>query len=730
MTEPLKLAINRVLGLSEALQAALLEDDRSYYVGDQKFDEDYLVVHITQFDIFLINIDKTPRFPQRFSYSLIFDAIQRSEIEVLEMQWEPQVYLPLEGLAEKKRLKALSRFDIIAPLVRDLNDTLCNSYGDELFQKIITATGRSKQYVYDTFNAYLYYGQRIAALALPIGRCINHIPKAVRRIWVKQGRPNEKAARGKKLNEYDYESFLKAKRLYSRRNGPTLTAAFKQMTRKYYFATRTRNDTRLARQTGRTYKVTLLPPTERPSYNQFYYWMQKQYDGKLPKRDKSQKNPTEFRKDLAGRTGDADINIISFGQVFEIDETPFDTELVSVFDKSRSTRIGKATLYFVIDKFTKYIVGLYITTESPSYKTVRQALFNACRDKTQFLEELGLNPQAFKWSFSGVPLILLVDNAEFRNRISEGALTDLQTIVKFARAGRGDDKPNIEQLFNVFREYFQGQSSLQSKSLADIAKQLARRHASLTIRELYIIAAVYANYHNNARLIPNYQMERAMIQDNVKPIPAELCKWCSMYRPGFTVHYSDAELYLKLLEKGEVSIHQQGIHFLGTGLWYNCEWTLEQGFQDQRTSRNKVPSFPCRYNANFVDFIFIDTDAGLKVATLDHKFRAFSGLSFHEVKAQLQQQSHEADEWSDVQLESQLGVYQLMEDIFQHAQNEKAVSAIPDLAKINDNRQFESLLNRFSDVNRLIQSSAQYFLPPSTPEQDDDTSNDEFYEDD
>ena len=98
------LQINRVLALRDELQ----NSEQVYRIGNISFAEDYLVVmvDIPLNQIFLVNIDSTPKFPLSVDYSLVCSAIKRGELEVLEMEWQREVYLPLEDLPEsrKKRL--------------------------------------------------------------------------------------------------------------------------------------------------------------------------------------------------------------------------------------------------------------------------------------------------------------------------------------------------------------------------------------------------------------------------------------------------------------------------------------------------------------------------------------------------------------------------------------------------------------------------------------------------
>jgi hypothetical protein len=63
------------------------------------------------------------------------------------------------------------------------------------------------------------------------------------------------------------------------------------------------------------------------------------------------------------------------GSVYQIDSTTTDVQLVNRLDRTRN--IGKPTVHFVIDKFTRKIVGQYVSINEPSWVALKMALFDA-----------------------------------------------------------------------------------------------------------------------------------------------------------------------------------------------------------------------------------------------------------------------------------------------------------------------------------------------------------------
>lgn len=691
------------------------ELEETLVIGAEPIDEDYLVimVDVGMNQVFMINLDSTARFPISVPYDELMTTIDDGLVIMADMQLDPRLLMDEESLSPGFKKKANQRYKDILPLILDLEAVLRCRYGDKAFKKACKDSGRSKQYIYDSFYSFLRNGCRKWGLGIPQGKDANHIPKQ-RKLMVKQGSSNEDIPRGKLLDEQDYKIFEEGKKLYQKTSGLCIRKVLRRLWEKYYWRTRVKLSAQQRRLSGEKYEIELLPPDERPTYWQFHYWLRKEFGGSLPKRDRSRANATEYAANQAGRPGDSFVHVTAPGQCYMLDETPFDVEIVSIFDTTRSTKLGKPTLYFVRDTFSWAIVGLYITTQNPSYATAKEALFNAIRDKKGFLEEIGSPVKPEEWPMQGVPLSLLVDNAEFRNTLSEGVITDLPVTVKFGRPGRGDDKGHVESLFHAFNSFFKGDSkSLQSQSPRDIALQTARKHACLTLNELYIIASVFIVHYNDKRLSENYPINRVMVKDGVRPTPNQLHAWGMTYRPGGLIDMSEDEAYLRLMEKGTVSVHKTHILLKEIGLHYNCQWMIAEGIQDRLPKKNSAKPYSCRYHRGFLDHIFICTPDGLQMATLDNKDQRFSGLSLAEIKDQKAWEKKDHALLREDELNSLVTAERFLRDWLQYAASQKHPASMPSISTIKDNRKNESIFDRIQQANRIAQAFQHEHLQPS-----------------
>jgi transposase InsO family protein len=688
------------------------DTDETIVIGKEEIEEDYLIVMIDVGinQVFMINLDQTARFPICVKYNDLLASIDNETVELIDIEFDPRILLDEDSMNKGFKEKAERRYKDILPLIINIEETIRNSRGDKLFVDAAKAAGKKPNYIYDTFYSFLRSGCRKWGLGLPQGKDANREHKE-REYSVKVG-PRTETPQGKVLDKKDIKAFEWGEKLYTKTNGPSLVKTMNAIERKFYFKSKSKLSAHQRRQTGELHGIQLKAPDEIPTLAQFKYWITKKYDGSLPKRDKKRKNKTEYLANNAGRAGDGFMHVTAPGQMYQLDETPFDEEVVSIFDETRSTKLGKATLYFVRDTWSWAIAGVYITTENPSYSTAKEALFNAIRNKEQFLKEIGSPIDPKDWLIEGAPQCLLVDNAEFNNTLSEGAVSDLPITIKFGRAGRGDDKGHIESMFHAFSTFFTGVSKAhQTKSSRDIALQIARKNACLTVNELYIIASVYIAHFNNKKLSKNYPINQVMVRDGVEPIPNQCLAWGLRYRPGGFTDLTEEEVYLRLFEKGEVSIRNRCIYLKGLQLHYNCSWILQEGLQDDHKNK-KWASFSCRFFRGLLDVIYVCTPEGLKIATLDFQDNRFEGLSSVEIKEQRKLEKDSGLPARQEEKNSIATMDQFLMDFLTHAKNQRIASSMPNIATIKDSRKDESIFDRIQQLNRMAAVVKQHMVFP------------------
>ena len=122
-----------------------------------------------------------------------------------------------------------------------------------------------------------------------------------------------------------------------------------------------------------------VPDTEIPSIWQFKHF----YEREFPKVTQltARSNPILYNKDIRALHSTVNTQVLGPGSRYEIDATIADIYLVS--DSDRACIVGRPTIYFVVDVFSRIVVGFYIGFENASYVTAMQALQVAMTDKVE-----------------------------------------------------------------------------------------------------------------------------------------------------------------------------------------------------------------------------------------------------------------------------------------------------------------------------------------------------------
>ena len=127
------------------------------------------------------------------------------------------------------------------------------------------------------------------------------------------------------------------------------------------------------------YKATFgaVPTEELPTIMQLRHFYRREYK---PLDAVVKRTPKHiYNKDVRPLHSTSTAETLGPGSRFQIDATIADVYLVSATNRKRI--VGRPVIYFIIDVFSRLIVGIYIGFEGPSYVSAMQALSNAARTK-------------------------------------------------------------------------------------------------------------------------------------------------------------------------------------------------------------------------------------------------------------------------------------------------------------------------------------------------------------
>lgn len=645
--------------------------------------------------VFLMNYENKPRKPSLFPMTTILSWIETNLITTAEMKLEALYYLADSQIKDKTLEKRNKRFKAIHPIIENLEEFLLSVYDSKLVSEAAKQAGVTRYQIYQWAYLYLRRGQTKNALLPKYQRCPGKKRKST---GARLGRPPSSPDAPQKLKTSEDERNLKRvlEKYYFVPGAPPLSEAWEHFLALHYAAEK--------------YLIPggkiefRLPQGEKnyPPLSQFKSWKDTFVRETGINPDRLRMSKSKYDKDLKGRSGDH-VRASGPGEVYQIDATVTDIYLVSQFDKSRKLIVGRPTLYSVVDVFSEAIVGILLTLAPPSWHGMALALFNAFRSKVSFCEEVGFKLiDEHAWPMAVPCIKLFGDNAELNSELSESLHPDLGVTVLFGRPYRGDDKGLVEKSFDHFNKKtisrLPGFVTKESKSRGVKDPKLS---AAITLPELYDRLIDYILHHNNTQECSPQLLNKQMVADGVLPRRRDIWNWGLKNRPFTGKAVPEEHLYLHLLEKGEASVHREGVYF--RKLWYVCDWALASGLQNQRSNRNRAKKFDVRFMRHSTEYIYLCTPEGLKLATRKFSFNRFEGCSFDEVESQLSREHNERVVRMPEVLSSELSLNENTQNLVKTAQDTQVKLTTAEIKKqsLTENRQFEIEQEQLRERGRL-----------------------------
>jgi len=157
--------------------------------------------------------------------------------------------------------------------------------------------------------------------------------------------------------------------------------------------------------------VTELDPDQVPSRSQFLYWHSKNKDilEEVQQRNGARNYPLQSRASI-----DKTETFLSGPCASsQIDATIADIFLVSQSDRTRI--VGRPTMYFLKDSFTRIVTGLHITLDPPSWNSAVMCIVNAAEDKVDFCAKYGIQIKEEDWPCKHLPNAIVGDRGEMES---------------------------------------------------------------------------------------------------------------------------------------------------------------------------------------------------------------------------------------------------------------------------------------------------------------------------
>ncbi|GAA5001005.1 hypothetical protein GCM10023206_03250 [Acinetobacter puyangensis] len=469
------------------------------------------------------------------------------------------------------------------------------------------------------------------------------IYRLIRRYWQRGQTPNallpdykNSGAKGQKRTPKDKK--LGRPRLYNSEQGINVTEDIEKLfyrTIKLFFLKDNQHSLPFVYRKFQTTYKNLYPDTieaDIPTIWQFKYYYEKEF--KKIESIKARINTANYRKDYRPLQSTSTSQALGPGSRYEIDATIADIYLVS--NSNPQSIVGRPTIYFVIDVFSRLVTGFYIGFESPSYLAAIQALNIAMTDKVEYCAEYGVTIQSENWPAIGLPDALLADRGELLGYQIEALEKTFAVRIENAPARRGDAKAIVEQAFNTYQAYFKsegkGKGVVEGTTVKKTGGRDYRQDATLNIRQFTEIILACIISHNQFHVLKTYDREADM-PNELPTIPLHLWNWGIQNRTGKLRTVSEEALRIALLPRTKITISDLGIKAFG--LYYLAKEILDLGWLHRKTERSRPQDLEAAYDPYSMNKIYIFPQGNSLeywIGALSARSREFLDCTLWEIK--------------------------------------------------------------------------------------------------
>ncbi len=545
-------------------------------------------------------------------YSEVIYAIATNRIRVLENEIFPHLLRAEKDIKPSHRERRDKIHTFLEPLLGDDSEIYMldsRQRGAKISELAQAQVGfkLTRMMIYKHYRAYLESGCNPNAFTPLHHKCGGPGKRRVaeRQDMPKLGRPSALGkvaghAIGIRITADIERKFDRGiKRFY--KDNTSLEDAFDLISREYFY--------KELKVEGKKRTHILLPPEERPTFEQYRYFYEKVYRKRDPVAENIRRKG-ERRHNLEDRatTGNAQSLAFGPGSLYQIDATIADAHMVSSFDRLRL--IGRPVAYACMDVFSHAIAGLSALIEGPSWLGAMLALDVVMADKVLFCAEYGIEIDPSEWPIQGWPQGICADRGEFEGYNATNLVKGLKTRVDNTAPYRADWKGIVERQFGLLNQrivnFLPGRVRKLTRGECD-----PRLKAVLTPDEFRQVLILYTLDYNMNFYLKDYPMDEFMIADGVERYPLDLWHWGVQNRgKNFNAKTHD-HVRLNLLPRRTVTVTGSGIHF-EKQLYYTCERAERENWFSRANVHGTwemEAAFDMRTNAR----IYLITDSGTKL---------------------------------------------------------------------------------------------------------------------
>ncbi|MGB4811900.1 MAG: hypothetical protein WBP13_05410 [Methylophilaceae bacterium] len=246
-------------------------------------------------------------------------------------------------------------------------------------------------------------------------------------------------------------------------------------------------------------------------------------------------------------------------EIYELDATVNRIFLVS---KKTHAVIGQPTLYVVIDRWSRFIVGVYISLKSPSWEELSYAILVSFTSRNKRFKYLGVDINDERWPVGKPPAVFMFDRgSEFRGHSAEKSIADnLKIEIGLLPRRTPDGKAVVERVIRELKSrngsasiegaYQRRPTDYETRKVVKAAKGAA----AYNLQEIFLLLIKEVESYNSS---PHDTLKKnvLLVREGVAPTPKEAYLWGQKHISGLNrPPYSDEDYQKMLLGTDKASI--------------------------------------------------------------------------------------------------------------------------------------------------------------------------------
>lgn len=576
----------------------------------------------------VIGMDDAKALPKQWLFSEVVDGLKDGTYVKAPSNARAVVVRAKDDQIDRKQSKAERspaeilldwRWDLIKPLVGNPDIYFRNKRG-QLVADRAAEKSASKQTIMTCLRLYWRGGMTKDALLGDFAKCgtpKNPAPLA-------QQAPRGRLPRRERYLKYQWKSEAEKKSVL-------------RVARKFLKARRTNTRHFVYRRVIATLysvrdaneKPVPLALGERPTRAQVLYLLDK--DRSIEEILRRKLGDDNFENNVLPKVGSARSYANGIGQYYEIDSTIVDVWICA--EEDPAVVIGKATLYLIIDAFSRLIVGFHLTLDPPSWDGAMEAMMTLVEDKQELCDRLGLEYRPQDWVAHGFwPQLFRADRGpEMIGHDSDCIPDGLETGIVNVPRRKAPRKGTVEVSFKLVQAPIRGHVGGHTPSAEQGKRQVDnyKGEATRTLRDVQkeVFSGIQLNNH---KVMSRIKLPAAQVYKSELPIPSRMWERDREERAGMLTQLREEDLRFKLLPSDWFTVTPVGVFYKGL-LWVpekleQAKWLLPatRGFYRVRAT----------FRRNLVDFIYVHDSKNPAVWTkmyLADESIDFAGKSFAEV---------------------------------------------------------------------------------------------------